>query len=87
MRFKDYPTRERAPRSFVPCIAKRLGPPSKVQEPFNYDWDRGGTLPELSLSQQLRIDLRAGGGQHAWQDLVGAIDVCGREITTATSPP
>ena len=87
VRFRDFPTRQRAPQSFVPCIGKRLAPPSKAQEPFSYEWDRGGNLPELRLSQELRIDLRAGGGQQAWQDMLGAVDACGRELAAAAASP
>lgn len=77
--FKDYPTRQRAGESFIPCLERELGPTSKSAPPFDYEWAARAGAPRFHLGpQSLSLDFARDSNQQGLRTVLRVLAACGR---------
>lgn len=77
--FKDYPTRQRANESFIPCLQRELGSTSKSAPPFDFEWAAHADAPRLHLGPQtLSLDFSRESSQAGLRRVLAVLAQCGQ---------
>jgi hypothetical protein len=75
--FSDYPTRQRANESFIPCLARELGETSKSAPPFDFEWAAHAGAPRVHLGPQtLSLDFSDERSQAGLRRVLAALARC-----------
>jgi hypothetical protein len=76
--FKDYATRQRIGESFLPCLERAHGAPTKSAPPFDYEWEAVDGAPRLHLGPQVvSVDPTETTTQAGYRKVIGALGGCG----------
>jgi hypothetical protein len=75
--FSDYPTRQRANESFIPCLERELGKTSKSAPPFDFEWAAHAGAPRVHLGPQtLSLDFSDEPNQAGLHRVLAALARC-----------
>lgn len=75
--FSDYPTRQRANESFIPCLERELGKTSKSAPPFDFEWAAHSDTPRVHLGPQtLSLDFSREASQAGLRRVLAALARC-----------
>lgn len=75
--YKDYPTRMKTDKAFIPCLTRGLGPIAASAPPFDYDWPAHGDVPHVHMGPQiLSVDIAPGTSEASYRTVLRVLDGC-----------